>query len=860
MAKSLILKNITGSNSVTIPDLGIHIPVGETIDFTPLIQKDRFLVYASANLRSRVSANEVEVIYQGSAVPFAQLESFLERLCVLEHDIAADHTGNLPESRISDDGILARLADDEVVTGHWTFPGGITVQTGTTLPATLPAGSIFYNTDTQELFVSNGSSWVEYATLEDILSGHDHDGTNSPKVSHTNLLDIGENDHHNKEHDLNGTDHIGNLSESRIQNEGILARVADDEAITGIYDFTTGGLIVQAGTLANRPVGTIADGRLYWATDTKTLYVGNGLTWDALVSGDDFTAHDHDGTNSPRVDHVDLLNKGTYTHADIDAHIDETVDPHGDEMTVSTRVITPEIKNAGDITVDAASDSDTTVFFKNSGLGSITLRVMGNFQYDGTIDHTTLIESQVNDNSIVLNSNFTAGAPTSDASVKVRRGDEPDAITNWSESDDRWQVGVEGDMYFVARIDADETVTGDWQFDNVLIIPRGAILPAPEEAKIFWKSDTDDLYLSDGTTWIRFIKTGEFEAHNHDGVNSPAVSHNDLDDVTPNQHHNQAHDLNGTDHLGSLDESRIADGAILARVGSNETITGEWTFDNSLRIQRAAGTAGLTPYLGRLLWDTSDSSLKMGDGTAWNTIAKQGGILSASAGNGLSNSGTSENPVFDVNVDNATLQILGDILSVKAIPEALITDGNILARLGSDETITGKWSFDTELVIPVLSGTTPPVAVVEGALIQMDGDDNFYIGANGEWAKIITSQNLSETVRSRIQLSRNGGCNPGTFLQNGEVITSLTQGIPVVANCTLAGAAVLNGLTISDGSGVEIFKNGSAVATIDIASGQNKGYSNTLSVAFVAGDFISVRTKTTNGSNLSNPQVTLEFK
>ena len=206
------------------------------------------------------------------------------------------------------------------------------------------------------------------------------------------------------------------------------------------------------------------------------------------------------------------------------------------------------------------------------------------------------------------------------------------------------------------------------------------------------------------------------------------------------------------------------------------------------------------------------------------------------------------------------MQILSDVVSVKAIPESLVTDGTILARLASDETITGKWAFNSQLTIPVLAGTIPPVTVITGSVIQMAGNSDFYIGTASGWAKVITSQNLSDTIRSRIQLSRYGSCNAGTFLQNGDVITSLTQGIPVVANCALAGAAVINGTIITDGSGIEIFKNGVAVGTVDVANGANKGYSSTLSVNFVAGDFVSVRLKTTNGSKLQNPQVTLEYK
>lgn len=874
MAKSLILRNITGSQTVAIPDLGIQIGIGDTLDFTSLIEKDRFLVYASVDLRAKVDAGEIEVIYNSVAVPSAELDNFLQRFCVLDHNLGNDHVGDLPESRVSDDGsnTLARIGDDEVITGSWSFPGGIVVQTGTAIPSTvLDAGSIFYDTVANELYVSNGTNWVEYASLND-LTNHTHDGIDSAKISHLNLLDVTPDLHHNQQHDINGTDHTGLLLETKIQNGTLLARVADDETIVGLYDFTNGGLIMQAGTLANRPTGAISAGRLYWATDTKSLFVSDGTIWVDFVSTADFNAHDHGANGGATVDHNDLANKGVYTHAEIDTHIDETVDPHSDEMTVSTRIITPEIQNTGDVVVDAKAPlgQESTVWFKNSGGGTLKVRIMGNFQYDGTIDQTTLFESQVVDNTIALNSNFTTGTPSSDAGIAVRRGDNDDAKLNWTEAIDRWQGGVGSNLYTFAYIEADESISGDWSFNGGIIIPRGNTLPAPgAEGGMFWKSDTNELYLSDGVNWIKFVSSTDFDAHNHDGTvgSGGIINHDYLSNVTPNQHHNQEHDINSTDHFYSgapkLLETNIADNGVITRNAEDEVITGDWEFDGSLVIPTVNGITTEIPYQGRFILDTSNNTLQMGDGSAWITIATFGNILSATAGSGLSNSGTTTEPVFDVNVDDATIQITSDILSVKAIPESLVSKEagvNGLVWFDDDETITGNWTFNGQLIIPVIAGSTLPSTVVNGRVLELAGTGDTYIGSNGSWEKIMTSANVSDVMRSRIQFSRHGNCNVGTFLMNGDTLTSLTQGVVLATDSILAGASVMNKNVLTDLSGVEIFKNGGAIGGVNVQNGKNFGYTNTLNVPFAAGDFVSVRLKTTNGSNLKNPQVTLEFK
>lgn len=80
---------------------------------------------------------------------------------------------------------------------------------------------------------------------------------------------------------------------------------------------------VRRGEEASLP--TLNLGEFGYTTDTKKLYIGNGVGNTLLCSvdltdGGETTLHTHD--------HTTLSNVGTNTHAEIDSHIANTSDPH----------------------------------------------------------------------------------------------------------------------------------------------------------------------------------------------------------------------------------------------------------------------------------------------------------------------------------------------------------------------------------------------------------------------------------------------------------------------------------------------------------------------------------------------------
>lgn len=78
-------------------------------------------------------------------------------------DLETETSGLLPEIRIRNDNLLARVADNEAITGIWSFEQGqIIVETGTVLPTNTPinAGRMFYNVSTGYLYVGDGAWWI----------------------------------------------------------------------------------------------------------------------------------------------------------------------------------------------------------------------------------------------------------------------------------------------------------------------------------------------------------------------------------------------------------------------------------------------------------------------------------------------------------------------------------------------------------------------------------------------------------------------------------------------------------------------------------------------------------------------------
>lgn len=149
----------------------------------------------------------------------------MSRLKLLgEGDGGAAHTH--AEVDISDGSILARLAANEAISGAWDFSAG-KIRLAQGLDANKPGsgnseGHVYWATDTDKLYVWNGTAWAEVSFRAHAAS---HQGGGSDLVAAARL---------------------------------------------------------RTGTDAGKPASGNTEGDVWWATDTDKLYVWDGAAWKEL--------------------------------------------------------------------------------------------------------------------------------------------------------------------------------------------------------------------------------------------------------------------------------------------------------------------------------------------------------------------------------------------------------------------------------------------------------------------------------------------------------------------------------------------------------------------------------------------------
>ena len=128
--------------------------------------------------------------------------------------------------------------------------------------------------------------------------------------------------------------------------------------------------------------------------------------------------------------------------------------------------------------------SNTDLSLSGNGTGKVyindnaevngNLVVGGNLTISGT---TTTVNSEtisLADNIIDLNSNFTTGAPTENAGIRIARGDEANTQLRWNESSDVWQFTNDGSTYDnIVGANSTQTLTNKTLTSPAITTPTG---------------------------------------------------------------------------------------------------------------------------------------------------------------------------------------------------------------------------------------------------------------------------------------------------------------------------------------------------------------------------------------------------
>lgn len=163
--KTLIFKNTTGQD-ITLQELGVFVPANNFVDVTGLFENDPECVSASQELLAIALSGDV-VINDGVVdVSIANVSSFLKSYSVPLHEMDSEkHLDGLLDTDISNDGIIARLAENQSITGQWTAPNGLVVAHGDSLPVgNIVDGRLFWNLANKRMYFGKNGQWVDIVT------------------------------------------------------------------------------------------------------------------------------------------------------------------------------------------------------------------------------------------------------------------------------------------------------------------------------------------------------------------------------------------------------------------------------------------------------------------------------------------------------------------------------------------------------------------------------------------------------------------------------------------------------------------------------------------------------------------------